>query len=42
MDYHLASLMDCQSDIKNYKLKLKKAIMNTKELKDEKLSKSNS
>ena len=31
--------MDCQS---NNKLKLKKTIMNTKELKDEKLSKSNS
>ena len=35
--------MYCQSDIKNNKLKLKKkTIMNTKELKDEKLSKSNS
>ena len=34
--------MDYRSDIKNNKLKLKKAIMNTKELKDEKLSKSNS
>ena len=34
--------MDCQSDIKNNRLKLEKTIMNTKELKDEKLSKSNS
>ena len=40
--HNLASLMDCQSDIKNNKLKLKKTIMNTKELKDKKLSKSNS
>ena len=34
--------MDYRSDINNNKLKLKKTIMNTKELKDEKLSKSNS
>ena len=34
--------MDYRSDIKNNKLKLKKTIMNIKELKDEKLSKSNS
>ena len=34
--------MDYRSDIKNNKLKLKETIMNTKELKDEKLSESNS
>ena len=34
--------MDYRSDIKNNKLKLKKTIMNTRELKDKKLSKSNS
>ena len=34
--------MDYRSDIKNNKLKLKKTIINTKELKDEKLSKSKS
>ena len=34
--------MDYRSNIKNNKLKLKKTIMNTKELKDEMLSKSNS